>query len=130
MVMNSRNSLPALNEMTTVQVMGQYSVSGADGRAGYSGTGKCQGNAGEIIPPAPPCFALRLRRAAGSVRTPGPGFENAGRTKRSLTMAGGPGVRFSDCKVSAGVRGCARLRLPTDVSLRATSVLMEEISRY
>ena len=33
-----------------------------------------KGNAGEIIPPAPPCFALRLRRAAGVVRVPDVGL--------------------------------------------------------
>ena len=41
-VMNSRDSLAALNEMTTVQVMHPYSVSGADGRAWYSGIEKCR----------------------------------------------------------------------------------------
>ncbi len=40
--MSRRNSLPPLSEMTTVQVKGQYSVSGADGRGWYSGIGKCR----------------------------------------------------------------------------------------
>ena len=35
-VMNSRDSLAALNEMTTVQVKGPYSVSRADGRPWHS----------------------------------------------------------------------------------------------
>ena len=41
-VMNSRNLLPALNEMTTVQVKGPYSVSRADGPPRHSGFGKCR----------------------------------------------------------------------------------------
>ena len=41
MVMNRRNSLPPLNEMTTVQVPRPYSVSSADGRWRHSGGGKC-----------------------------------------------------------------------------------------
>ena len=41
MVMNRRDSLPPLHEMTTVQVKGQYSVSRADGHRCYSGGGKC-----------------------------------------------------------------------------------------
>ena len=49
MVMNRRNSLPPLNEMTTVQVPRPYSVSGADGRWGYSGDGKtCVGSTREM----------------------------------------------------------------------------------
>ena len=39
-VMNRRNSLPPLNEMTTVQVKSPYSVSGAVGQWRYSGEGK------------------------------------------------------------------------------------------
>ena len=67
-VMSRRNSLPPLSEMTAVQALRLYSVSGADGRLRYSGAGQGKGrkgSAGEIIPPAPPCFASRLRRPAG-----------------------------------------------------------------
>ena len=39
-VMNRRNSLPPLNEMTTVQVPRPYSVSGADGLSRHSGGGR------------------------------------------------------------------------------------------
>ena len=56
MVMNSRDSLPALNEMTTVQVMGPYSVSGADGSAWYSGGGNVKAGkacGGNNSPPRP-----------------------------------------------------------------------------
>ena len=38
-VMNRRNSLPPLHEMTTVQVPRPYSVSGADGKWRHSGGG-------------------------------------------------------------------------------------------
>ena len=38
---SSRNSLPASSAAGVVQVPRPYSVSGADGRAGHSGLGKC-----------------------------------------------------------------------------------------
>ena len=43
-VMNSRNSLPALNAMPVVQVLRPYSVSGADGRSRHSDNGKYRAN--------------------------------------------------------------------------------------
>ena len=43
MVMNRRNSLPPLNEMTTVQVPRPYSVSGANGRWRHSGVVRTSG---------------------------------------------------------------------------------------
>ena len=58
-VMNRRNSLPPLSEMTTVQVVGQYSVSGADGRWRYSGKGKCHNS------PRAPLFRLAASPRGG-----------------------------------------------------------------
>ena len=51
-VMNSRNLLPALNEMTTVQVKGPYSVSRADGKPRHSGFGKCRTASSRNLLPA------------------------------------------------------------------------------
>ena len=41
--------------------------------------------------------------------------------KTMLAKAGKPGGNFSGCKLSAGVRGCARLHLPTGASLREST---------
>ncbi len=63
-VMTSRNSLPALKEMTTVQVEGPYSVSRADGRVGHSGVGTCRAaSRRDSLPPL---------SAAGVVQAEGP----------------------------------------------------------
>ena len=56
-VMSRRDSLPPSSEMTSVQVKGPYSVSGADGRGRYSGGGKSL---------RPPAAADRCSRAAGT----------------------------------------------------------------
>ena len=74
MVMNSRDSLPALNEMTTVQVMGQYSVSRANGRGRYSGGGnvkaerQCGGNNSPRAPLVLSC-GCAARQAKGDGKT-------------------------------------------------------------
>ncbi len=71
--------------------------------------------AGEIIPPAPPCFALRLRRAAGVVQGTKSRASRTRERQGSGAKAGGLGGRCFGGKVSAGVCGCTRLRWPTDV---------------
>ncbi len=54
MVMNSRDSLAALNEMTAVQAPRPYSVSGADGKARHPGVGKYRA-AGRAAKPVHRC---------------------------------------------------------------------------
>ena len=70
----------------------------------------------EIIPPAPPDSALRLRRSGGCCADIWGGLRKRRRGQRSDAGAGRLGSGVSGRKRSAGVRGCARLRLPTDVS--------------
>ena len=60
-----------------------------------------------------------------------PCFGHAGRGEGCVAGAGSLGVRVPGCILSAGVRGCARLRLPTDVpAFAGTSVLMDGISGW
>ena len=101
-VMNRRNSLPPLSAMPVVQAPRPYSVSGADGRWGYSGEGKC--NAGR-----------------GALNGQGRGV-----TKRPEASA----RRASGCNLSAGVCCRTRLRLADRCSRFAvTSVWFAGISR-
>ena len=84
-----------------------------------------KGNAGEIIPPAPPCFALRLRRAAGAVPGTGLGLRKGGRAEGSGAKAG---VSTGAVRAANSVQACAAApacrRRPMFRSA-ATSVLME-----
>ena len=105
-VMNSRNLLPALNEMTTVQVKGPYSVSRADGKPRHSGFGKCRtASRRDSFPPL---------SAAGVVQV-----------MRPYSVSGADGTLCH-----AGIGKCrTRPRWPTDVpAFAVTSVLFVGIS--
>ena len=71
-------------------------------------------HAGEIIPPAPPCFRLRLRPRRAGVRLQDKSRTPDARQKGAQGL-GVLGRRCSDCGRSAGVRCCAHLRWPTPV---------------
>ena len=63
-------------------------------------------HAGGIIPPAPPWFALRLRRAAGAVRMPMAGLRKGGRAEGRGAEAGRLGGDFFGLQTQ-----CRRVRL-------------------
>ena len=71
-------------------------------------------HAGEIIPPAPPCFRRRLRpRRGGSVQAKRVAEATSGRDRlRGLGVLGG---LCSGCGLSAGVSFRTHLRWPTTV---------------
>ena len=92
---------------------------------------KMSRHAGGIIPPAPPWFALRLRRAAGAVPGTEPGIRKGGRAEASGAKAGK--ARRALFGLQSQCRR-ARLRPPAAADrcsrFTVTSVLMEEISRF
>ena len=107
MVMSRRNSLPPLSEMTAVQVPPTVQCVWSRRAAELLLISAMS----EIIPPSPPCFALRLRRAAGFGGRQSAYLRKRREGRGRDAGAGRLGRPFSGCKLSAGVRGCARLRL-------------------
>ena len=73
-------------------------------------------HAGEIIPPAPPCFRRWLRpRRGGSVQAKRVAQDDGSSERLGLRGGDALGGRCSVCGLSAGVRCCAHLRWPTPV---------------
>ena len=106
--------------MTVVQVPRPYSVSGADGRSWHSGGEKCHNSPPR--PPVSPCGGCRAN--AGSC------VENRGKSREVAKRSEVSARRFRAAKSVQACAAAPACGWPTDVSLRATSVCFEVITRF